>query len=92
MLIGDVFLAIGILCLAIVNIMQAWSIRGLEEKVRKLEGKKMRLIDADALIKRLQDEAAMIMSEDNFGKDRQRLARGVLMAADIVMEMEDDDD
>ena len=50
------------------------------------------LIDADALIKRLQDEAAMIMSEDNFGKDRQRLARGVLRAADIVMEMEDDDD
>lgn len=36
---GDVFLAIGILCLAIVNIMQAWSIRDLEERIRKQEGR-----------------------------------------------------
>lgn len=39
-MIGDVFLAIGIVCLAIVNIMQAWSIRDLEERIRKLEGRK----------------------------------------------------
>ena len=38
-MIGDVLLAIGILCLAIVNIMQAWSIRDLEERIRKLEGR-----------------------------------------------------
>ena len=47
----------------------------------------MRLIDADSIVKRLQDEASMIMAEDDFGKDRQRLARGVMRAADIVMEM-----
>lgn len=47
----------------------------------------MRLIDADALIERLRAEAAYILAEDDFGKDRQRLARGVLRAADIVLEM-----
>lgn len=39
-MIGDVFLAIGILCLAIVSIMQTQSIRNLEDKIRKLEDKK----------------------------------------------------
>ena len=37
MLMGDVLLAMCILGLAIVDIMQEWSIRGLEEKIRKME-------------------------------------------------------
>ena len=40
MLIGDVFLAIGIVGLAIVNIMQTQSIRNFEDRIRKLEGKR----------------------------------------------------
>lgn len=36
---SDVILAIGVLCLVIVNTMQAWSIRDLDERVRKLEGR-----------------------------------------------------
>lgn len=39
MMISDVILAIGVLCLVIVNTMQAWSVKGLEERVKKLEGK-----------------------------------------------------
>lgn len=43
----------------------------------------MRLIDGDQLEQRLLDEAARIMSEDLYGKDRQRMARGLQKAAEI---------
>lgn len=43
----------------------------------------MRLIDGDQLEQRLLDEAARIMADDLYGKDRQRLARGLQKAAEI---------
>lgn len=43
----------------------------------------VRLIDGDQLEQRLLDEAARIMAEDLYGKDRQRMARGLQKAAEI---------
>lgn len=43
----------------------------------------MRLIDGDQLEQRLLDEAARIMADDLYGKDRQRMARGLQKAAEI---------
>ena len=43
----------------------------------------VRLIDGDKLEQRLLDEAARIMAEDLYGKDRQRMARGLQKAAEI---------
>lgn len=44
---------------------------------------KVRLIDGDQLEQRLLDEAARIMADDLYGKDRQRMARGLQKAAEI---------
>lgn len=46
-------------------------------------GKAVRLIDADKLEQDLRKEAARILAGDDYGKDRQRLARGLIRAADI---------
>lgn len=43
----------------------------------------MRLIDADKLEQDLRKDAARIIASDDYGKDRQRLARGLIRAADI---------
>ena len=43
----------------------------------------MRLIDGDKLEQRLLDEAARIMADDLYGKDRQRMVRGLQKAAEI---------
>lgn len=41
------------------------------------------MIDGDQLEQRLLDEAARIMADDLYGKDRQRMARGLQKAAEI---------
>lgn len=43
----------------------------------------MRLIDAEKLEQDLRKDAARILAGDDYGKDRQRLARGLIRAADI---------